>query len=210
MTDRTDTARLEAFCDGVFAIAITLLVIEIHVPHAGEVARLGGLWPALGVRWPSYLGYTISFLTIGIMWTNHHAVLEYVRRADRSFLLINVAFLMTVAFLPFPTAVLAEYVNHPAERVAATAFYGGALFVIAIGFNALWLVGIRDRSRIGHADPEAVNTISRRYRMGPIGYAAATALAFVNVWLSLATHAALAILFALSEKPSRSARASNA
>jgi len=210
MTDRTDTARLEAFCDGVFAIAITLLVIEIHVPHAGEVARLGGLWPALGVRWPSYLGYTISFLTIGIMWTNHHAVLEYVRRADRSFLLINVAFLMTVAFLPFPTAVLAEYVNHPAERVAATAFYGGALFVIAIGFNALWLVGIRDRSRIGHADPEAVNTITRRYRMGPIGYAAATALAFVNVWLSLATHAALAILFALSEKPSRSARASNA
>ena len=207
MTDRTNTSRLEAFCDGVFAIAITLLVIEIHVPHADEVARLGGLWPALGARWPSYLGYTISFLTIGIMWANHHAVLEYVRRADRSFLLINVAFLMTVAFLPFPTAVLAEYVVHPAERVAATAFYGIALFVIAIGFNALWLVGIRDRSRLGHADPEAMNTITRRYRMGPIGYAAATGLAFVNVWLSLATHAALAILFAMSEKPSRTARA---
>jgi len=197
------TTRLEAFCDGVFAIAITLLVIEVHVPHLDEIARLGGLWPALGAQWPSYLGFVISFFTIGIMWANHHAMLEYIGRADRTFLLMNVAFLMPVAFLPFPTAVLAEHVVHPTARVAATAFYGAALFTIAIAFNALWLYGVHDPARMRHYDPDAVQTITRRYRMGPLGYGAATALAFVNVWASLATHAALALLFALPEKPSR-------
>jgi uncharacterized membrane protein len=194
------TTRLEAFCDGVFAIAITLLVIEIHAPQLDEVRRLGGLWPALGARWPSYLGYVISFLTIGIMWANHHAMLEYIGRADRAFLLVNVAFLMPICFLPFTTAVLADHLIHPEARTAATAFYGATLVVIAIGFNAVWLIGTGDPSRMRHHDPQAVKTITSRYRLGPLGYAAATALAFVNVWASLATHAALAVLFARTEK----------
>src|SRR5262245_26952944 len=89
----SDTPRLETFCDGVFAIAITLLVLEIHVPSHDEAARVGGLVRALLGLWPSYLGYTISFVTIGIMWVNHHSIFTYIKRADRYFLLLNVLFL---------------------------------------------------------------------------------------------------------------------
>src|SRR5215218_9799758 len=91
----SESDRLETFCDGVFAIAITLLVLEIRVPTHQQVHAAGGLGRALWTLWPSYLGYVIGFLTIGIMWTNHHAIFQYVRRTDRYFLLINVLFLLT-------------------------------------------------------------------------------------------------------------------
>jgi uncharacterized membrane protein len=142
-----DTARLEAFSDGVFAIAITLLILEIKVPGASEIRELGGLWAALAQRWPSYVGYVLSFLIIGIMWANHHALFEYIRRVDGPLILANLLLVMGVGFLPFPTAVLAQHLADPAARTQATAFYGATLIFTSITYNILWWTG-RWRGRL--------------------------------------------------------------
>ncbi len=131
----TGTSRLEAFSDGVFAIAITLLILGIKLPLAGAGESLARELLRL---WPSYLGYVLSFVTLGIMWTNHHAIFRYVHRSDRYFLLINIFFLLCISFLPFPTAVLAEHLPHPEGRRVAVAFYCATLVVIALAYNAVW------------------------------------------------------------------------
>ncbi len=176
----SDTARVEAFSDGVFAIAITLLVLEIRVPSPDATDNGRALLAALRGLWPSYLGYVLSFVTIGIMWANHHSIFRYVRRADRYFVLINVLFLMCIAFLPFPTALLAEYLPEPGGRTLAVAGYSATLVVIALAYNALWW-----------------------YAAGPISYAVSFGLAFVNVWASLAVHGLLAALYLLPEHTGR-------
>jgi uncharacterized membrane protein len=202
-TAASETARLEAFSDGVFAIAITVLVLEIRVPDLAATARAGGLARALASLWPSYLGYLISFITIGIMWANHHALFTYIRRCDRYFLMVNVVFLMCIAFVPFPTAVLATYLPVPAGRTAAVAYFSATYVVTAIAYNALWWYAAWGRRLLAHdADPAAVRTISRRYALGPASYGVSFALAFVNVWASLAVHGVLAVLYLLPERKS--------
>jgi uncharacterized membrane protein len=200
---QTETTRLEAFCDGVFAIAITLLVLEIRVPEPEAAHRAGGLLRALGGLWPSFVGYAIGFLTIGIMWANHHAIFQCVRRSDRYFLLINVAFLMLISFLPFPTAVLAGYLDADfGERRTAVALYGATVLAIALAYNALWWYAVRGgRLLAAEADPVAVRTISRRYAVGPLAYGIVFALAFAAPWASLAGHVVLAALYLLPERP---------
>jgi uncharacterized membrane protein len=135
------TNRLEAFSDGVFAIAITLLVLEIKVPSAEELRVAGGLWVALAQRWPNYVAYVLSFLVIGVMWANHHSLFEYIGRVNRTLIVSNLFLLMGVSFLPFPTAVLAAHLADPSMRVSATAFYGATLIFTSMTFNALWWVG---------------------------------------------------------------------
>jgi len=194
----SETSRLETFSDGVFAIAITLLILEVKVPHAGTE---GGLIRALLQLWPSYLGYGISFATLGIMWANHHTIFTYIRRTDRYFLLIHVLFLMCISFLPFPTAVLAEHLPHPESRRVAVAAYSATLVLIALAYNAVWWYAVSGRRLLdAAADPVAVRTISRRYALGPISYAVSFALAFVNVWASLSVHGILAVLYLLPER----------
>jgi uncharacterized membrane protein len=196
----SETTRIEAFSDGVFSIAITLLVLEIRIPSA-ELGRTGGLGSALLHLWPSYIGYVISFATIGIMWANHHTIFGIVHRSDRYFMLINVAFLMGIAFIPFPTAVLAEYLPEPEGRRTAVAFYGATMVGIALLFNALWRYAVHGgRLLAPNADREAMRVISRRYAVGPFAYLLTFALAFVNVWASLAMHGVLAILYLLPER----------
>jgi uncharacterized membrane protein len=198
----SDTARLEAFSDGVFAIAITLLVLEIKAPSAIELMRGGGLWPALAQRWTEYVGYVMSFLIIGIMWANHHALFQYIRCVDRPLMLANLLLLMGVGFLPFPTAILAEHLTDPAARTQATVFYGAALIFTSLTFNLVWWTG-RWRGRLLGAafDARGLKTITRRYAFGPMSYVLATGLAFVNVWLSLGVHLAVALWNARSEQP---------
>lgn len=182
----------------MFAIAITLLILEIKVPHAG---REESLVRDLLRLWPSYLGYVISFVTLGIMWINHHAMFTYICRTDRYFLLIHVFFLMCISFLPFPTAVLAEHLPEPDNRRAAVALYSATLVVIALAYNALWWYAAAGRRLLdANADPRGVRTISRRYALGPISYGVSLALAFVNVWASLAVHGVLAVLYLLPER----------
>jgi len=140
MSDST-TVRLEAFSDGVFAIAVTLLILEIKVPSANDLSQVSGLWHALAERWPSYVGFVASFFIIGVMWANHHALFEYIRRVDRRLLLANLLLLMGVSFLQYPTAVLAQNLADPATRTDATVFYGLTLVFTSLTYNLVWWLG---------------------------------------------------------------------
>jgi TMEM175 potassium channel family protein len=203
----SETARVEAFSDGVFAIAITLLVLEIKVPPPDVTDHGSRLLPALIRLWPSYLGYLISFVTVGIMWANHHSIFVYIRRTDRNFLLLNVLFLMFIAFLPFPTALLAEYLPEPNGRRLVVATFSAFFVVIGLAYNAVWWYGAgKARLLDPHADQVAVRTISHRFRVGPAAYGLSFAVAFVNVWASLAVHGLLAAFYVLPVgKPARRA-----
>src|SRR5436190_17679420 len=130
----SDTARLETFADGVMAIAITLLILEVRVPHLeGRSLRT-----ALAGEWPSYAGYVVSFLTIDIIWVNHHQMFKMIGRVTHGFLMLNVIFLMAIAFLPFPTALVADFIRVPDSRTAATVVYGLNMIAIAVMFNVVW------------------------------------------------------------------------
>lgn len=190
----TTTTRVEAFSDGVFAIAITLLILEIKVPPAGE----GPLGAALLARWPSYVAYVVSFLTIGIMWANHHNVMDHVRRADRGLLLVTVFFLMAVSFIPFPTAVLAEHLHDtPAgDQRTAALFFGACYCAMAVAFNALWRYAL-GRGLVADPAHPGARAITNSFRTGPAAYVACTLLALASVPASLAGFAALALYWAV-------------
>jgi uncharacterized membrane protein len=126
VSDTFDTGRLEAFSDGVFAIAITLLVLEIAVP----ASAFGDLWRGIAHQWPSYLAYATSFWTIGGLWTVHHGIFRRLRRADGWILRLNLLLLMLVSFLPFPTALMAAALREPGAEETAVLFYGATLFAI--------------------------------------------------------------------------------
>ncbi len=192
----TTTTRLEAFSDGVFAVAITLLVLEIKVPHVADGAP-AGLGAALLARWPSYVAYAVSFLTIGVIWANHHAVMDHVRRADRGLLMVTVFFLMAVTFLPFPTAVLAEYLpDGPShDRTVATVFFGAAYVWMAVAFNVLWRY-IRRAGLLHDPAHPGVRSITASFRYGPVAYIAMTLLAFASVPASVAALGLLAVYWA--------------
>ena len=199
MSAGSDTSRIEAFSDGVFAIAITLLVIEIGVPHVEGTTLLG----ALVEQWPSYLGYVISFLQIGVIWANHHNRFRFIVRSDHVLLFLNILFLMCVAFIPFPTALLADYLQGT-ERSTAGAIYAGTLAVTAVFFTLLWLYATVNRRLVNrNLDPHQLRTMTRRYLLGMVAYLLVFLLAFVNVAASLALIVALALLFVLPEPGER-------
>src|SRR5512143_660834 len=135
--ERRETGRIEAFSDGVFAIAITLLVLGIKVPKAAEPGVGGGLGSALIQLWPHYLAFVTSFFTVLGMWVNHHRIFTFVRRSDHFFLYWNGLLLLLVTFMPFPTTVLAEYFLHPDAGIAGTVF-AGTLVAVALAFKGLW------------------------------------------------------------------------
>ncbi|HET9661480.1 MAG TPA: TMEM175 family protein [Thermomicrobiales bacterium] len=188
-----DTARLEAFSDGVFAIAITLLILEIHIPEFEEGKSL---WRALADLWPSYFGYAVSFLVIGIMWVNHHNVFRIVRRVDHWVLVFNLLLLFCVAFIPFPTAVLAAHIDQPDESTAVV-FYAGAFVVTAIAFNLLWRYPVKRAPWLlePDADPRAIASITRRYTVGPLIYLGATIIGWFFPTAGLIALALIALLY---------------
>jgi uncharacterized membrane protein len=190
-----DTQRLEAFSDGVFAIAITLLIIEIGVPHVEDGASLTD---ALLDLWPSYFGYLVSFLTIGVMWINHHQMFKDIERIDHTVLVLNLLLLLGIAFVPFPTAVIAEYIGTSDYRLEAALAYGATFVVIATFFDALWLYAATGRRLIdAHVSDARVQSRTRRYLPGPLYYAVPMALAFINPWITLGLYAALAAFWFL-------------
>lgn len=201
-TGNGDTTRLETFSDGVFAIAITLLVLEIRVPHAEESESL--LVALLGL-WPSYLGYAVSFLQIGVIWANHHNRFRLLERSDHVLLFLNILFLMCVAFIPFPTALLAEYIQgSEGERQTAIAVYSGTLAVTGIFFTLLWLYAARDYRLVNrNLDPRLLRAMTRRYLIGAALYIVAFAIAFVSALVSLVLIVGLALLFVLPEPGER-------
>ncbi len=192
----SDTFRLEAFADAVFAIAITLLVIEIRLPSHEALVGLGGLGAALVSLWPSYFGYITSFVIIGIMWANHHNLMKLIDRVDHGFITLTLLLLLCVAFLPFPTAVMAEHLTDEHARAVAVAFYCGCFTITAVFYFLMWWHAARNRRLIAsHVPDEAVSAVTRAYAPGSILYLMATVLAFVHVALSLFIIVGLAVLY---------------
>ena len=172
---RTD--RLETFADGVLAIAATLLILNVDT-QIGEHPR--NLARTLLEIWPSYAGYAVSFLTIGIIWVNHHSLMAQVDHADRIFLFLNVFLLMVIAFIPFPTRLIAEHIRDDGATAAAVS-YGITLTATAVMFNLVWFYASGGGGRLLRPDhdPKAVKGITRSYRPAPYIYLVMTLVAFV-------------------------------
>ncbi len=194
MDEAMSRGRLEAFSDGVFAIAITLLILDVTVPP-GSGARLAH---ALVKEWPAYLAYVTSFLTISVIWVNHHAMFSKVTYADRRLVFSNSVFLLMVAFIPFPTRLLAEYIRDPDGARTAAIFYGLTFIVLAVVFNLTWRAIAIDRRLVRDDVPQAdLQAIFRSFRPGVPMYAAATAIAFVSPVASAFLYLVIALFYAL-------------
>jgi uncharacterized membrane protein len=186
--------RLEMFSDGVFAIAITLLVLEINVPNGPD----GTLWHELKDQWPSYAAYLVSFFVIGIIWINHHGILEHITKVDYGVLYINLAVLATVAFLPFPTALLAEHLRTGADEEVAAAVYNGSMALMGISSGLLWLYISRHPDLHGPSlTEEEIRRTNRFALIGGPAYLVAIALAFVSPPLTLVINVVLATFYAI-------------
>ncbi len=185
------TGRVEAFSDGVFAIAITLLILEIHVPAPGEA---GSLWAGLLGLWPSYLAFALSFFVILVIWVNHHQLVRLVREINYPFLFANGLVLFTVTFVPFPTAVLAEHLVTP-DTPAAVAFYCGTFVFYSLAWCLLLSAIERGGLFRGDVDEETVRRIRRAYSVGPLMYFVAAILALVQPTAGLALNASLWLLW---------------
>ena len=144
MNDSISTQRIEAFSDGVFSIAITLLVLEFQLP-AARGAGGPSLLAELAQLWPAYVGYVMSFIMIGIYWANHHYIFQLYRSTNHVFNLLNIFFLMCISFLPFPAAVLSRRFDQAGDSQTAVLFYAFGLLLPAVGFTAMWLY-----ASIGH------------------------------------------------------------
>jgi uncharacterized membrane protein len=190
--------RLEAFSDGVLAIAITLLVIEIRPPEVGEGERLVH---ALWAQWPSYAGYLVSFLTIGVIWLNHHRVFEQVARVDGPLLLLNLNLLLWTALIPFPTAVVAEHLGGAGEAArTASALYCGVLLLMSLSFGSLFTWVTHD-ARLLHRlpPPEVIRAARLRFTFVLAVYACAFALSWVSAPLALVLCGLMALYYAFDQ-----------
>jgi len=190
----TETGRVEAFSDGVFAIAITLLILEIKIPKPSD----GALANQLLRQWPSYFAFLISFAFIGVMWINHHRLFTHIKRCNNTLMVLTLLLLLGVTIVPFPTAVLATHIGFSDQRTAAL-LYNGVYVFIAIIFNLLWRYAVsRNHHLLGkEVDKENVGRISKQYAFGPLLYLFCAALAWISVPASLVANVDLATLFAI-------------
>ena len=192
------TSRIEAFSDGVFAIAATLLVLELKVPHV-EPGELGGT--LLG-NWPSYATYVVSFLVIGIIWVNHHAVLERIRKVDRPLLFLNLVFLMAVAVIPFPTALLADYLKAGHDEHLAAAVYGGSMTLMGVTFGSIWAYAVLSGDLLHEGiDPARARRSLWIFAAGNPLYVLAIGASLLSAELALAIYALLALFYMFDVLP---------
>ena len=190
-------ARLEGFSDGVFAIIITLLVLDIRVPRE---ATLHGepLDAALLKQWPVYVAYVLSFLQVGVVWANHHTMFHHIRRSDHVLLVCNLLLLLCVAVLPFTTALLAEYARAgEAELRLAALIYSAALAGAGIFFSAIWQHALRAGLVDARADPHRLYALGWHWQLVPLFYGAAFGLAYVDPYLTVGMYMLLLIYYAL-------------
>jgi uncharacterized membrane protein len=195
-----ETGRLEAFSDGVFAIAITLLALELKVPHFEPGDHMTGrLISGLAAEWPSYFAFLTSFFTVLIMWVHHHAIFRLVKGADATLLFANGFLLMLVTVVPFPTAVVAEYLRTPAAAAACT-FYAGFFVLIGIAFMVLLWAAFRPSIVDPEASPARMEQLRKSYRFGPPLYLAATLAGPFSPWLAMGICTALWIVWAATTR----------
>ena len=183
--------RLLTLSDGVFATALTLLVLDLHQPNVAH-----GLRHAVLAQWPQYLSYVLSFLIIGIIWAQHHLGYRYIRRTDHVFILLNILFLMWVAVVPFPTAMLARYLENPSERQTAIAIYTGLFLVGGLLVNLSWLYASHNKRLLDEAiSPAKVRKLTHNYLPGPIFYFIAFVLSFVVPLASVILTLVIAVFY---------------
>jgi uncharacterized membrane protein len=194
-----DSKRAEAFSDGVFAVAITLLVLEL-LPIGSRVLTAGVLLHA----WPEYFAYVVSFLTIGIMWLNHHTILAHVNRVDRPLLVLNLLLLMGIVAVPFPTALVAEHLLEEGGT-AATVTYGIVMIAISAGFAGVWVYVVTHARSLGAAlPPSALRRSVPGFTMGGVAYAAGTLIAaFWSPVAALIIFGLLAVYYLFEHLPGR-------
>jgi uncharacterized membrane protein len=206
-----DSRRVESFSDGVFAVAITVLIFNL-LPIGREVLD----YRVLASAWPQYAAYVVSFMTIGIMWANHHTLFGHIRLVDRPLIVLNLLLLMGIVAIPFPTALIAEHLTGPDRsggQVAAVV-YGGVMIVISIFYNAIWwyLMGHAEelgsvssqqllRGSIPRLGTDPVLSKIPRWSIGLVGYAAGTLIAFVSAGAALAVYGLLAVYYLFNHLP---------
>lgn len=188
------TARVEAFSDGVFAIAITLLILEVKVPEPHHDATNSSLLRQLTEphQLAAYVAYFMSFVTVLVMWVNHHRIFSVLDKVDHKFLFWNGVLLMLISIVPFPTALLSRSFMTEAAQTGA-AVYAGHGFLIALGFQGVWQYAIRDRRLLAPGTEAEVARLNKQYRFGPLMYLLSFGLAFVSAWAS----AGLCLLFVI-------------
>jgi uncharacterized membrane protein len=192
------TARLEAFSDGVLAIAVTLLVLDIRVP---DPSGHGSLAHRLGTEWPHYTAYAVSFLTIGVIWINHHAMVRRMARADHTVLVLNLVLLLTIGLLPFTTALMAEYVQRSSGEHLAAAIYAGSFLVMALAFFSMQRYLLYGSSNLAadRIDERLRRRIAWRNFAGLVPYALAVAVAPLSSYATLILCGAVALFYALPQ-----------
>ncbi|MDY7089904.1 MAG: TMEM175 family protein [Actinomycetota bacterium] len=192
-----DKGRLEAFTDAILAIAITLLSLDLKLPASEEGKPLG---EALLHHWPSYLAYVVSFLVIGIIWVNHHAMFALIARVDRVTLFLNLLLMLVVAAIPFPTALFAEHLTEEGNSHVAAALYSGLMVAMSLCFIALWRwVIIHPNLLHGHVDVKAARGTSRRFGVGILIYLATVGLAFISGMATLFAHLVIALYYCFDQ-----------
>jgi uncharacterized membrane protein len=205
-----DSRRAESFSDGVFAVAITVLVFNL-LPIADKTAGLltvtgHGGHPGLLHYWPAYLAYGISFLSIGIMWLNHHTMLAQVSKVNRPMLVLNLILLMGIVAIPFPTALVADHLTGTdgsgGQATVAAVTYGLVMIAIAVSFGAMWIYMTTHLDELGAARRPPVRVVSTvRFVAGNAGYVAGTLIALVSPIAALIIFLLLGVYYLFEHLP---------
>jgi uncharacterized membrane protein len=194
-TEAASTFRIEAFTDAVMAIAITLLVIELKVPHVDPAHP--SLLQAVLDRWPGYLAYFVSFWSIGLAWLIHHNMFKLIRRTSHTLLLVNTLFLLFVAIVPHPTAIVAEYLESETEYRSALFLYSATWLLVGLMINLLWFTA-RKQDLLTHGlAATSVRSISRQYLLGVPLYVLALGLSLVSFEATIVIYIVIGIYYSL-------------
>ena len=192
--DEKETGRIEAFSDGVFAIAITLLILDIHIEPEGGASIFQTIIATSGSH---IIGFVISFIEVGVMWINHHRLFTHIKRSNTTLMALNLLLLLSVVIVPVPTSLLAAHIGD----TQAALIYNGTFLLMAFSFHILWQYATYHNRLLGsQADVETIKGIHRQYRFGPYLYIIAFVLAYFSIPASLILNLLLAALFAI---PSR-------
>ncbi|MEO6797078.1 MAG: TMEM175 family protein [Candidatus Dormibacter sp.] len=190
--------RVEAFSDGVFAVAATLLIFNIQIDKTAP----GGLLAALLAAWPKYAAYVASFLTIGVMWMNHHGLFERIARLNRPLLLLNLLLLMAIVFLPFSTSLLGSNIQVPRDANIAASFYGLNAFVIAVFFSSVWIYALAHPDLLRpDVDREAATRSWPRFSVGLVVYLACVPLGLLSPIAVVIVCAGIAVYYIFERLP---------
>ncbi|HTS45250.1 MAG TPA: TMEM175 family protein [Puia sp.] len=194
------TQRLEAFSDGVFAIATTLLILEIKIPDHNDLLHQS-LFRYLLKLWPKYFAYTFGFITIGIYWSNHHYIFKLYKRTNHIFNMMNVAFLMAISFLPFPTAIFGDHINDPDQRQNAVTFFAIGIFLPAFVWFMMWLYAIHKKRLVDERLTESfIKYLTRLFLISNILYIASIIISLFSPTASILLNIILTLLYLLPRK----------